>query len=172
MAELEEDAWELFHAILLPLRFPPGSPGCASTAASATAPCSSPGRSTSWSPRSARCSTTSSAPAWASATAATPGGWPSCPPSARPAPISSTDYAADHGLSLAESVAYADSASDLAMLEAVGFPVAVNPEARLAAIARRRGWHVEHWDRASGRADRLLPLGALERRTLSGGSHR
>jgi fatty acyl-CoA reductase len=37
-----------------------------------------------------------------------------------------------HDLSLEESVAYADSASDLAMLEAVGFPVAVNPESRLA----------------------------------------
>ena len=49
------------------------------------------------------------------------------------------DYAAQHGLSLEESVAYADSASDLAMLEAVGFPVAVNPESRLSAIARRRG---------------------------------
>ena len=61
-------------------------------------------------------------------------------------------------LLLAESVAYADSASDLAMLEAVGFPVAVNPESRLAAIARRRGWHVEHWAKASGGAHRPLPL--------------
>lgn len=73
------------------------------------------------------------------------------------------DYASARELSLAESVAYADSASDLAMLEAVGFPVAVNPESRLAAIARRRGWHVEHWARASGGADRPLPLGPLDR---------
>jgi HAD superfamily hydrolase (TIGR01490 family) len=72
------------------------------------------------------------------------------------------DYAAAHGLSLAESVAYADSASDLAMLEAVGFPVAVNPESRLAAIARRRGWHVEHWAKAPGGAHRPLPLGPLD----------
>ncbi|HEY3941347.1 MAG TPA: HAD-IB family phosphatase [Acidimicrobiales bacterium] len=69
------------------------------------------------------------------------------------------DYAAVHDLSLEESVAYADSSSDLAMLEAVGFPVAVNPEARLAAIARRRGWHVEHWSKATGRSHPLLPLG-------------
>ena len=67
------------------------------------------------------------------------------------------DYAADHGLALEESVAYADSASDLPMLEAVGFPVAVNPEARLAAIARRRGWHVEHWSKAAGGSHRPLP---------------
>ena len=63
---------------------------------------------------------------------------------------------------LEESVAYADSASDLAMLEAVGFPVAVNPEARLAAIARRRGWHVEHWAKAEGGSARPLPLGPFD----------
>jgi alcohol-forming fatty acyl-CoA reductase len=78
-----------------------------------------------------------------------------------------SDYASAHGLDLAESVAYADSASDLAMLEAVGFPVAVNPETRLAAIARRRGWHVEHWERAAGGAAPPLPLGPLDVRPLS-----
>ena len=62
----------------------------------------------------------------------------------------------EHALWLEESVAYADSASDLAMLEAVGFPVAVNPEARLSAIARRRGWHVEHWAKAQGGSRRPL----------------
>jgi HAD superfamily hydrolase (TIGR01490 family) len=72
------------------------------------------------------------------------------------------DYAAAHGLELAESVAYADSASDLAMLEVVGFPVAVNPETRLSAIARRRGWHVEHWAKAAGGAQRPLPIGPLD----------
>jgi phosphoserine phosphatase len=72
------------------------------------------------------------------------------------------DYAEEHHLSLEESVAYADSASDLAMLEAVGFPVAVNPEARLAAIARRRGWHVEHWAKAQGGSHRPLPLGPFD----------
>jgi HAD superfamily hydrolase (TIGR01490 family) len=72
------------------------------------------------------------------------------------------DYAERHSLSLDESVAYADSASDLAMLEAVGFPVAVNPEARLSAIARRRGWHVEHWAKAEGGSHRPLPLGPFD----------
>src|SRR5580658_2247400 len=73
-----------------------------------------------------------------------------------------SEYAAAHDLSLEESVAYADSASDLAMLEAVGFPVAVNPESRLAAIARRRGWHVEHWSKAEGGSHRPLPLGPFD----------
>jgi threonine dehydrogenase-like Zn-dependent dehydrogenase len=36
------------------------------------------------------------------------------------------------------------------MLEAAGHPVAVNPETKLAAIARKRGWHVEHWSKAPG----------------------
>ncbi|HWF17109.1 MAG TPA: HAD-IB family phosphatase [Acidimicrobiales bacterium] len=72
------------------------------------------------------------------------------------------DYAEENALSLEESVAYADSTSDLAMLEAVGFPVAVNPEARLSTIARRRGWHVEHWAKAEGGSHRPLPLGPFD----------
>ncbi len=75
------------------------------------------------------------------------------------------EYAEEHGLSLEESVAYADSASDLSMLEAVGFPVAVNPESRLATIARRRGWHVEHWAKAEGGSHRPLPLGPFDVRS-------
>ena len=68
------------------------------------------------------------------------------------------DYAAAHDLDLREAVAYADSTSDLPMLEAVGFPVAVNPETRLAALARKRGWLVEHFDRAPGAPRHLVPL--------------
>jgi phosphoserine phosphatase len=44
------------------------------------------------------------------------------------------------------------------MLEAVGYPVAVNPEPKLAALARRRGWLVERWSRSTGGPKRLLPL--------------
>jgi phosphoserine phosphatase len=46
------------------------------------------------------------------------------------------------------------------MLESVGFPVAVNPEPKLATIARRRGWLVEHWSKAPGGPRPLLPMGA------------
>jgi fatty acyl-CoA reductase len=69
------------------------------------------------------------------------------------------DYAAAHDCDLGESVAYADSTSDLPMLELVGFPVAVNPETRLSALARKRGWLVEQWDPASGGPAGALPLG-------------
>jgi HAD superfamily hydrolase (TIGR01490 family) len=68
------------------------------------------------------------------------------------------DYAEAEGIDLGEAVAYADSASDLPMLEVVGFPVAVNPETRLAAIARKRGWLVEEWEKAPGGAASVLPL--------------
>ncbi|MFP5377401.1 MAG: HAD-IB family phosphatase [Acidimicrobiia bacterium] len=70
-------------------------------------------------------------------------------------------YADAEGLRLEESVVYADSASDLPMLEAVGHPVAVNPEAKLAAIARKRGWHVEQWSKSPGGPRPLLPIGPL-----------
>jgi fatty acyl-CoA reductase len=69
------------------------------------------------------------------------------------------DFADEHGLDLTNSVAYADSTSDLPMLEAVGYPVAVNPETRLAALARKRGWLVEHFDKAPGAPNPLLPIG-------------
>ena len=71
------------------------------------------------------------------------------------------DYCDSEGLRLDESIAYADSASDLPLLEAVGFPVAVNPETRLAAIARKRGWLVENWEKAPGAPLTLLPMGPL-----------
>jgi HAD superfamily hydrolase (TIGR01490 family) len=72
-----------------------------------------------------------------------------------------SDYCAAEGFRLDECVAYADSSSDLPLFEAVGFPVAVNPETRLAAIARKRGWLVEHWSKAAGGPRPLLPIGNL-----------
>ena len=80
------------------------------------------------------------------------------PPTGETRAQAMASYAAAEGLSLKESVAYADSASDLPMLEAVGFPVAVNPETRLAALARKRGWLVEHFDKAPGGPRPPLPL--------------
>lgn len=79
------------------------------------------------------------------------------------------DFAEEHDLDLAEAVAYADSSSDLPMLEAVGFPVAVNAETKLASIARRRGWLIEHWAKSAGTPNRLLPIGprAPQDKTIS-----
>jgi HAD superfamily hydrolase (TIGR01490 family) len=81
------------------------------------------------------------------------------PPTGESRAMLMQEYAEAEGLRLEEAVAYADSASDLPMLEAVGFPVAVNPETRLSAIARKRGWLVEHWAKAPGAHKPLLPIG-------------
>ena len=54
-------------------------------------------------------------------------------------------FARKRNLDLSRSYAYADSISDLPMLEAVGNPVAVNPDARLRAAAKERGWPVMRW---------------------------
>ncbi|HXN92074.1 MAG TPA: HAD-IB family hydrolase [Candidatus Sulfotelmatobacter sp.] len=60
------------------------------------------------------------------------------------------EYAAREGVVLADSFAYADSLSDLGMLEIVGTPVVVNPDARLSQVAGQRGWRVERWKMAPG----------------------
>jgi fatty acyl-CoA reductase len=60
------------------------------------------------------------------------------------------EYAAKNGIVLAESFAYADSLSDLPMMELVGTPVVVNPDARLSQVAGQRGWRVERWRMAPG----------------------
>ena len=56
--------------------------------------------------------------------------------------VAMRELAAAENLNLSDSWAYSDSESDLPMLEAVGHPVAVNPDAPLGAIARERNWEV------------------------------
>lgn len=53
------------------------------------------------------------------------------------------------GYDLAQCYAYSDSASDLPMLEAVGHPVAVNPDSRLERVAHQRGWPIVIFRRRS-----------------------
>ena len=54
-------------------------------------------------------------------------------------------FAAEHDIDLANSWFYSDSYNDRPMLERVGTAVAVNPDARLARLASRRGWAIEQW---------------------------
>ena len=49
---------------------------------------------------------------------------------------------AELGYDLAECTAYTDSHTDLPLLEAVGHPVAVNPDRKLRKAAAARGWPV------------------------------
>ena len=59
-------------------------------------------------------------------------------------------YAELEGADLKSSYAYADSHSDLALLRAVGNPVAVSPDAALLRVAKRRRWPIEDWRMAGG----------------------
>jgi HAD superfamily hydrolase (TIGR01490 family) len=52
------------------------------------------------------------------------------------------DHAAAHGIDLAGSSAYTDSASDLPMMDVVGRPGVVNPDATLARAARDYHWQI------------------------------
>lgn len=52
------------------------------------------------------------------------------------------DYCVREGLALDRSFAYSDSFSDYPMLAVVGHPAAVNPDARLARVARAYEWPV------------------------------
>jgi HAD superfamily hydrolase (TIGR01490 family) len=52
------------------------------------------------------------------------------------------ELADQEGLEVTASTAYSDSHSDLPFLEAVGHPVAVNPDRELRRVAQERGWPV------------------------------
>lgn len=52
------------------------------------------------------------------------------------------EMAAERGFDLADCAAYSDSMNDLPLLEAVGYPHAVNPEGELRRIAFQRGWPI------------------------------
>lgn len=54
-------------------------------------------------------------------------------------------WAERHGVDLAHSYFYSDSFNDLPLLQRVGTAIAVNPDARLYRLARRRGWAVQKW---------------------------
>ncbi len=66
-----------------------------------------------------------------------------------------TALAAREGWDLADCYAYSDSATDLPMLEAVGHPVAVNPDKALRRVATERGWPVREFRRPVSLASRL-----------------
>lgn len=71
------------------------------------------------------------------------------------------------GIDLADSYAYTDSATDLPMLQAVGHPVAVNPDRTLLKAATEAGWEIRVFERPiSMRSRRPAPSTAAG---LSGG---
>jgi len=84
-------------------------------------------------------------------------------------PVRMRELAEARGLDLEASWAYSDSGSDLPMLRAVGHPVAVNPDAPLARVAREEGWEVLRFE-TLGR--RLKVAAAFVAFTAVGGAGR
>jgi HAD superfamily hydrolase (TIGR01490 family) len=64
------------------------------------------------------------------------------------------ELAASEGYDLDRSFAYSDSVTDTPMLEAVGHPVAVNPDKQLRRLAAERGWPVRDFTEPVGLAER------------------
>jgi len=61
------------------------------------------------------------------------------------------------GIDLEGSYAYSDSITDLPMLEAVGNPVAVNPDRELRKIAEQREWKIRDFRRPVRLRQRFIP---------------
>lgn len=72
------------------------------------------------------------------------------------------------GIDLNESYAYSDSVTDVPMLEAVGHPVVVNPDAELEKIAIERGWEVRRFESAVTLRDRM-PTKTMSGVAVAGG---
>ncbi|NBS37548.1 MAG: HAD-IB family hydrolase, partial [Actinobacteria bacterium] len=60
------------------------------------------------------------------------------------------DWCAASDINIADCAAYTDSIYDSPLLEAVGKPHAVNPDARLQVLATARRWPVMHFDVSPG----------------------
>ncbi len=69
--------------------------------------------------------------------------------------------AAEEQLDLSRCSAYSDSANDVPMLSLVGTPYAINPDRRLRAHARKRGWRIRDFRRARRAARAGLVAAAL-----------
>jgi HAD superfamily hydrolase (TIGR01490 family) len=70
------------------------------------------------------------------------------------------NLAAERGYDLSACYAYADSASDLPILQLVGHPVAVNPDRSLLSVAHRRGWPIVEFHRQGKQIAKLSATGA------------
>ncbi len=60
------------------------------------------------------------------------------------------EWAKSNGIRMRDCSAYSDSYFDAPLLGAVGSPVAINPDLRLAALAALKGWPIRYLDAPSG----------------------
>jgi HAD superfamily hydrolase (TIGR01490 family) len=70
------------------------------------------------------------------------------------------EIAEAEGIELSGSYAYSDSITDRPMLEAVGHPVAVNPDRDLRKLAEKRGWQIRDFRRPVRLRQRLPRVSA------------
>lgn len=68
------------------------------------------------------------------------------------------DLAEAEGIDLSQSYAYSDSYTDAPMLEAVGHPVAVNPDRVLRKLAEEREWEIRTFARPVPLRERRVPI--------------
>ena len=73
------------------------------------------------------------------------------------------------GVDLEGSYAYSDSITDLPMLEAVGHPVAVNPDKELRREAEVRGWDIRDFRRPVRLRSRIVTTAAQPRTQVAAG---
>lgn len=66
--------------------------------------------------------------------------------------------AEETGLNLADCYAYSDSTNDLPLLEAVGHPCVINPDARLRRHAKAKSWPIADYRRARRVARLVAPV--------------
>jgi putative phosphoserine phosphatase/1-acylglycerol-3-phosphate O-acyltransferase len=59
-------------------------------------------------------------------------------------------FAAENGIDLKDSYFYADGDEDVALMYLVGNPRPTNPEGKMAAVAKRRGWPILRFTSRSG----------------------
>jgi putative phosphoserine phosphatase / 1-acylglycerol-3-phosphate O-acyltransferase len=59
-------------------------------------------------------------------------------------------FAAEHDIDLKDSYFYADGDEDVALMYLVGNPRPTNPEGKMAAVARRRGWPILRFESRGG----------------------
>jgi HAD superfamily hydrolase (TIGR01490 family) len=75
----------------------------------------------------------------------------------------------DRGIELEGSFAYSDSITDLPMLDAVGHPVAVNPDRELRKEAEARGWDIRDFRRPVRLRARLAQTATRPRNQVAAG---
>jgi len=73
-----------------------------------------------------------------------------------------THFAEQHNIDLEKSFFYTDGVEDIPLLEAIGYPRPINPDAELAALALERSWPIQNFEsRGTPRIADLIRTGLV-----------